>query len=90
MNIRKLMRKKSIKNLIKLSAVLYLLFSPSKTEAQEVSKYLYIFGETGADYLSNEKNLHFRIGQLDLFGKVWAGKGVGFIELVFDQPGEAE
>lgn len=56
------------------------------SQAAEVQKSVYIYGETLGGYSSDEEKLNFSLGQIDILGLILAGRGEGFIELVFEQP----
>lgn len=84
-----------VRGIIKLFLFIFafiLIFSHinNRIFAIELQKDIFIFGEGGGDYSSADKNLNFRIGQVDLFGLLRAGKAEAFLELVFEpeQTGE--
>ena len=65
----------------------FLLMIPhTNSHAEEIQKSVYIYGETLGGYSSDEANLNFSLGQIDILGLLLAGRGEGFIELVFEQP----
>jgi hypothetical protein len=50
--------------------------------AQEFRGFMYLYGETGADYFSDEKLINFRMGQLSLLSSLNLGRSEGLVELV--------
>jgi len=53
--------------------------------AQELRGFMYLYGEMGGDYFSDEKLINFRIGQLDLLSSLSFGRAEGYAELVVEE-----
>jgi hypothetical protein len=51
---------------------------------------MYLYGEMGGDYFSDEKLINFRIGQIDLLSSLSFGRAEGFVELVIEEMVDAE
>jgi hypothetical protein len=54
-------------------------------QAQELRGFMYLYGEMGGDYFSDEKLINFRIGQIDLLSSLGFGRAEGYLELVVEE-----
>lgn len=67
-----------------LSFFLSLIRVVSLGRAQELGGFMYLYGEMGGDYFSDEKLLNFRVGQIDLLSSLRFERVEGFFEAVFE------
>ena len=69
---------------------LLLISLAGSVQAQELRGFMYLYGEMGGDYFSDEKLINFRIGQIDLLSSLGFGRAEGLAELVIEEMIEAE
>ncbi len=55
-----------------LSLFLLVISLAGSVRAQELRGFMYLYGEMGGDYFSDEKLINFRIGQIDLLSSLAA------------------
>jgi hypothetical protein len=87
------MRKKKVKRNEKqisihsfiLSFFLLVISLAGSVQAQELRGFMYLYGEMGGDYFSDEKLINFRIGQIDLLSSLGFGRAEGLAELVIEE-----
>jgi hypothetical protein len=68
-----------------LSFFLLVISLAGSVRAQELRGFMYLYGEMGGDYFSDEKLINFRIGQIDLLSSLGFGRAEGYAELVVEE-----
>ena len=68
-----------------LSFFLLVISLAGSVQAQELRGFMYLYGEMGGDYFSDEKLINFRIGQIDLLSSLSFGRAEGYLELVVEE-----
>ena len=73
-----------------LNALFSLIFFSISARAQEIEGYMFLYGEVGADYISDVEipslgkrggNIAFSLGTFDIIAKIAYGKAEGFVEI---------
>jgi len=64
---------------------LLLISLAGSVQAQELRGFMYLYGEMGDDYFSDEKLINFRIGQIDFLSSLCFGRAEGLAELVVEE-----
>ena len=82
--------KRNEKQISILSFFLSVISLAGSVWAQELRGFMYLYGEMGGDYFSDEKLINFRIGQLDLLSSLSFGRAGGYGELVIEEMIEVE